>query len=170
MKKKVENYMKQTIIISAFSTLGKTYLGNKYKNILDFEASSYKWIYNDKEIAKDIEKRKGVTDRIQNPNYPENYLKDLKKYSQNYDILLITLEKEIRNILKQNETEYFIAYPTKTDFTVQRAINRGNNMYFSRGLEKSYKQWYPTKEENILWVKEDEYLEDVLIKKGFIKE
>ena len=146
MKKKVEKYMKQTIIISAFSTLGKTYLGNKYKNILDFEASSYKWIYNDKEIAKDIEKRKGVTDRIQNPNYPKNYL------------------------LKLNEIEYFIAYPTKTDFTVQRAINRGNNIYFSKGLEKSYKQWYPTKEENILWVKEDEYLEDVLIKKGFIKE
>lgn len=161
--------MKQPLIISAFSTLGKTYLGNKYKNILDFEASSYKWIYNDKEIAKDIEKRKGVIDRIQNPNYPKNYLKDLNKYSKKYDILLITPEKKIRNILKQNGIQYFIAYPATSDFTVQRAINRGNNMYFSKGLEKSYKQWYPSKEENILWIKESEYLEDILIKKGFIK-
>ena len=34
----------KSIIISAFSCLGKTYLGQNYKDILDLEASLYKWI------------------------------------------------------------------------------------------------------------------------------
>ena len=32
----------KSIIISAFSCLGKTYLGQNYKDILDLEASLYK--------------------------------------------------------------------------------------------------------------------------------
>lgn len=41
-------HKKECKIISVFSCLGKTYLASKYKNILDLEASHYKWIYNDK--------------------------------------------------------------------------------------------------------------------------
>ncbi len=160
--------MKKVLIISAFSALGKTYLGNKNSRVLDFEASFYKWIYKDKNLAKDVEKRKGVTDRIQNPEYPENYLKDLEENTKRYDVILITPEKKIREILHQRKIEYFVAYPTKPDFVVERAIRRGNNMYFSKGLEKSYREWYPDKKEKVLWVEENEYLEDVLIKNQLI--
>lgn len=157
--------MKKSLIISAFSALGKTYLGNKNPNVLDFEASFYKWIYKDKNLAKDVEKRKGVTDRIQNPEYPENYLRDLEENRKQYDVILITPEKKIREILQQRGMKYLVAYPTKPDFVVERAIKRGNNMYFSKGLEKSYREWYPDEKEKVLWVEEDEYLEDVLVKK-----
>ncbi len=153
------------IIISAFSALGKTYLGNKNPNILDFEASYYKWIYADKELAKDVEKRKGV---IVNPKYPENYLKDLEQKIKQYDIILITPEKNIREILQERKVDYYLAYPKKPDFVIQRALKRGNNIYFSKGLEKSYQKWYPEENEKVLWVTENEYLEDVLKKEHLL--
>lgn len=71
--------MRKVLIISAFSALGKTYLSRKNKKVLDFEASFYRWLYKDENLAKDVEKRKGVTDRIENPEYPRNYLNDLEE-------------------------------------------------------------------------------------------
>ena len=69
----------KSIIISAFSCLGKTYLGQNYKDILDLEASLYKWIYFDENLAKEIEKRKGIKERKINPNWPQNYLEILNR-------------------------------------------------------------------------------------------
>lgn len=160
---------KNAIIISAFSCMGKTYLGNKYENILDLEASFYKWIYNDKELEKDVEKRKGVTDRVLNPNYPENYLKELEKNLIKYDIILITPEKKIREMLKEKDIPYMVAYPENPNFAGDRAIKRGNSIKFANGLSKSYNTWYPDKNEKVLLVSENEYLEDVLIKNEIIK-
>lgn len=159
---------KQCTIISAFSCLGKTYLGNKYKNILDLEASYYKWIYNDKILEKDVEKRKGVTDRIINPLYPKNYLSAINENIDKYDIILITPEKMIRDLLKENNTLYLVAYPTKKDFLKERALKRGNNAHFARGLEKSFYKWYPRKEEKVLWINEFEYLEEILKRNNLI--
>lgn len=161
----MEDY-KKAIIISGFSCLGKTYLGKKYDNVLDLEASDYKWIYYDKELAKDVEKRKGITNRIVNPDYPENYLSALLENINNYSIILITPEKRIREELMQRCIPYLVAYPTNPEFLVDRAIERRNNLHFAQGLKKSYIQWYP--EEKVLWVKENEYLEDTLRKENII--
>ncbi|MCI8384453.1 MAG: hypothetical protein HFJ33_06320 [Clostridia bacterium] len=156
----------EKMIISAFSALGKTYLGNKNPNVVDFEASFYKWIYDDKELEKDVEKRKGVLDRIQNPEYPNNYLEELEKKQKEYSIVLITPERKIRQILQEKNIEYLLAYPKEPSFVVERALKRGNNSYFAKGLEKTFKQWYPMENEKVLWVEKNEYLEDVLIKNG----
>lgn len=155
-------------IISSFSCLGKTYLGEKYQNALDLEASHYKWIYHDKELAKDVEKRKGITDRIINPEYPENYLTALSENMNKYSVILITPEKVIREILTQKGISYFVAWPTNSEFVSKRAIDRGNNEHFAEGLKKSYKIWYPEEKEKVIWVSENEYLEDVLKKNGII--
>ena len=157
------------VIVSAFSCLGKTYLGNKYKDILDLEASHYKWIYNDKELAKDVEKRKGIKDRLLNPDYPDNYINAIIENIDKYKIILITPEKMIRNILVQKNLSYFIAYPTTPEFVKKRALQRGNNIAFALGLEKSYQKWYPDKLENVLWVKDNEYLENLIEMQKFIK-
>ncbi len=39
--------MKEGIIIAAFATCGKSYLGKKYKNVIDLESSNYKYISNE---------------------------------------------------------------------------------------------------------------------------
>lgn len=155
-------------VISVFSCLGKTYVGNNYDNILDLEASDYKWIYNDKKLAKNVEKRKGVTDRILNPEYPGNYLKVIHSNLDKYDVILITPEKMIRDILRQREIDYFVLYPQNPEFVMKRAIKRGNNMHFANSLKTSYLKWYPSESENVLILKEDEYLEDILKKNKFI--
>lgn len=156
------------IIISAFSCLGKSYLGQKYGKVLDLEASSYKWIYFDKELAKDIEKRKGVKDRIVNYDWPENYLSALAENLLKYRVILITPEKEIRKILLSRGCSYLLAYPTNPDFLVDRAIKRGNNIDFAEGLKRSFTRWYPDKSEKVLWINENEYLEDVLKKHNIL--
>ena len=158
----------KTTIISAFSCLGKTYLGNKYENILDLEASHDKWIYHDKELAKDVEKRKGVTNRILNPEYPENYIRKIIENLNKYDVILITPEKRIRQILKEKKLDYIIAWPVKSNFVSKRSLERGNNTYFAEGLAKSWNTWYPEEDEKVLWVSEKEYLEDVLLKNRII--
>lgn len=167
LEKSIENNRK-CIIISAFSCLGKTYLGQNYKNILDLEASLYKWIYFDKELSKEIEKRKGIKDRIVNPNWPENYLSALRKSMLKYKVILITPEKKIREILLDMGISYLLAYPTNPDFVADRAIKRGNNDNFAQGLKQSFIQWYPNENEDVLWIDENNYLEDILKRKNII--
>lgn len=160
--------MAKAKIVSCFSCTGKTQLSSKYNNILDLEASNYKWIYNDIELAKNIEKRKGIKDRKLNPLYPDNYIKAINDNINKYDIILITPEKAIRDILFKNGFDYILVYPTSSTFVVQRSILRGNNLCFANGLKESYKKWYPTKNEKVLWENEDEYLEDILYKNEII--
>lgn len=159
----------RTKIISVFSCLGKTYLAKKNKNVLDLEASYYKWIYNDKILAQDVEKRKGVKDRIMNPKYPYNYLKAIEENIGKYDVLLITPDKLIRNKLKENNISYIVAYPSTNEFLKERALKRGNNIQFAQGLENTFYRWYPEKEE-VLWINETEYLEEVLKRERILNE
>ena len=84
--------MKKGIIIAAFATCGKTYLGKKYKNVIDLESSSYK--YDNTEIINiPPEERKG-TIRRKNPNWPNNYYNAIEynipqsKYSFGDDVYL----------------------------------------------------------------------------------
>jgi len=158
----------KSIIISAFSCLGKTYLGQNYKDILDLEASLYKWIYFDEDLAKEIEKRKGIKERKVNPKWPQNYLEALNRNLLKYKIVLITPEKEIRKMLFNNGISYFLAYPTNPDFVKDRAIKRGNNFAFAEGLKRSFLHWYPEENENVLWVNENEFLEDILKREKMI--
>lgn len=155
-------------MVSSFSCLGKIYVVNKYNNVLDLEASWYKWIYNDDIIAKDVEKRKGVTDRIVNPDYPTNYFKSIAENISKYDIILITPELYIRELLHKYNIKYYYAFPTDSKFVIDRAFSRGNNEHFAFGLEKSYKNWFPKSYESILWINENEYLEDILKGKNII--
>ena len=158
----------KSIIVSAFSCLGKTYLGKNYKDILDLEASLYKWIYFDEKLAKEIEKRKGIKERKVNPNWPQNYLESLNQNLLKYKVVLITPEKEIRKMLLDNGISYFLAYPTNADFVKDRAIKRGNNFNFAEGLKSSFLHWYPEENENVLWVNENEFLEDILKREKMI--
>ena len=84
--------MKTGIIISAFATCGKTYLGKKYKNVIDLESSNYK--HDNTEIINiPPEERKGTT-RRPNPNWPNNYYNAIIEAQKKYDIVLVQLKPE----------------------------------------------------------------------------
>ena len=79
--------MNQGIIIAGFATCGKTYLGNKYSNVIDLESSNYKFD-NSETINISTEERKGTNRKI-NPNWPSNYYKAIVDAQKKYDVILV---------------------------------------------------------------------------------
>lgn len=62
------------IVVAGFGAIGKTYLGKKYKNVIDMESGNFAHI-NDDVLDIPIEKRKGTDIRPKNPEWPNNYFK-----------------------------------------------------------------------------------------------
>lgn len=126
--------MSKGIIISAFATCGKSYLGNKYKNVIDLESSKYKYL---NVPDKTVEELKGTKREI-NPEWPYNYYNEIIKAKEEYDVVLIQLKPEHFDYLDKNSIEYSICYPDINNFSIvkDRAIQRGNNNKFIEGLER----------------------------------
>ncbi|MDE6292343.1 MAG: hypothetical protein K2L98_01535 [Bacilli bacterium] len=82
-------------VISVFAGLGKTTVGNKYKNVCDLTSSKYRYDYSNIN-QEDYEKMKYDKSMIVNPNWPNNYLDALKDAIKNYDIVLVPSKEEIR--------------------------------------------------------------------------
>jgi len=165
--------MTKSLIISGFAGVGKSALAQKYPNIIDLESSDFKWIYKNniiKEMNK--EKRKGITERTQNPLWPLNYIKEIMTKATKYDIVLISQSENVRDCLKENGCEYFVCFPTKQckrEF-IDRYIARGNNEAFISKISTNFDNWIDDleAEERKIKIQSGEYLEDVLIRYGMI--
>jgi hypothetical protein len=55
------------------------------------------------------------------------------------------------------------------DEIVERCKNRGNNDDFINNINNAYERDYPQKSENTIWIENNQYLEEVLIKRGILK-
>ena len=86
----MKRYQKKTnLIIAGFSGIGKTYLGNKYQNVIDLDAASY--AYTDIELENlNMEERKGLK-RSPNKDFPNNYIKAIEEAKKQYDIILTNM-------------------------------------------------------------------------------
>lgn len=160
--------MGKGIIISAFATCGKTYLANKYKNVIDMESSSYKF---DNSKLEDIppEERKGTV-RPLNPNWPQNYYDAIIEATNNYDIVLVQLKPEHFDYFDKNNIKYSIAYPNLNNFDEirRRCVARGNNEQFIKRLgevlEPFYNDAINRPYEKIYILNDKETLEERLLK------
>ena len=157
-------------IISCFATCGKSVLGKKYKNVIDLESSSFKYL--DTDITISVEKRKG-TKRNLNPNWPQNYYNAIIEALNEYDIILVQLKPQHFDYFDKHGIEYSIAYPNIKNWqeVENRCIKRGNNETFVKRLKEVFIPYY---EDAIkrnyckLYILNDkETLEDVLIKDNF---
>jgi len=161
--------MKKSLILSGFAGIGKTTLQQKYPNIIDLESSDFKWIYSDQSLEEtDKEKRKGTTQRTQNPLWPLNYVKAIVEASITHDIVLISQDLDMRNCLKENGIEYSVCFPTKDckEEFIQRYRNRGNNEAFISLVNSNFETWIDAldKEQNKILIQKGEYLEDTLLR------
>jgi len=162
--------MSKEIIISGYAGTGKTTVGNKYKNIIDLDCSDYKWIYKNDDIKNmENELRKGINDRIVNPQWPYNYVKSIVENTLIYDIVLISQQKELRDLLDSKGVNYIVCFPSLDckDKYINRYRERGNNETFIGVQEQNYNKWVSklleSPKDKIILSK-DQYLDDFLIK------
>lgn len=161
------------MVICGFAGIGKTYLGNKYKNVIDLESSDYKWIYSNRANKMDKEKRKGLTQRNVNYAWPDNYLDAITDANAEYDLVLVSQSLDILDELHLMKVPYILVFPKlelKEEY-IQRCIDRGNQENFiwfiDRYYEKLIKNLMKRPEEKII-LDTGEYLEDALIKRGYL--
>ena len=166
-------------IVAAFAGVGKSYVGSKYPNVLDLESTYFKWLENG--IANlTEEERKGRKDRVLNPLWPQNYIDEILKQKNNYDIILIQLShkrlknEEIFEYFDKNNIEYYVARPNLSGwkFIEQRLRDRGNTEEFVGQVKDNFKifikEFSKPKYKQII-INDGEFLEDALLKEGLLK-
>ena len=133
-------------IIAAFAGVGKSYVGSKYNNILDLESTYYKWLENGVAHLTE-EERKGNKNRVLNPEWPHNYIAEILKQKDNYDIVLIQLSharlknQEIFEYFDNNGIEYYVARPNMSGWAeIERRLrDRGNTEEFVGQVRDNFK-------------------------------
>ena len=163
------------MVIYGFAGIGKTYLGNKYKNVIDLESSDYKWVYPKRIDGMDREQRKGLTERGLNYEWPDNYLEAIVDANSKYDFVLVSQSIEILEELHFMKIPYTLAFPKlelKEEY-IQRCIDRGNQENFIWFIDRYYESLITKmmkKPDDKIILNKGEYLEDALIKRGYILE
>lgn len=166
-------------IIAAFAGVGKSYVGKKYNNVLDLESTYYKWL-EDGVAHLTEEERKGNKNRVLNPSWPQNYIDEILKQKDNYDIVLIQLSHaRLKNELifeyfEKNKIEYYVARPKLTGwkYIEQRLKDRGNTEEFIRQVRDNFNifiEEFSKEKYNQIIIDDGEFLEDALIKNKFLK-
>jgi hypothetical protein len=166
-------------IISAFAGVGKTYIGKKYENVLDLESTYYKWLENGVAHLTE-EERKGKKDRVLNPLWPSNYIDEILKQKDNYDIVLIQLShkrlsnEQIFEYFENNNIEYYVARPKLSGWEdiEKRLVKRGNTQEFIGQVKNNFNifiEEFSKEKYNQIVIDDGEFLEDALIQNGFLE-
>lgn len=132
------------MIISGFAGIGKTTFTSMHSDIaIDLESSNFKWIFDESIKDINVEERKGLTEKVPNPEWPMNYIKAIKEASKKYAYVFICMDADIREILRQENIRYFVAFPMLEckDEYIGRYRERNNGENFIRLLEAKYDTW-----------------------------
>jgi len=162
---------KPTVILAGFSGVGKTFLAQKYRNVLDLESSPFFWDYSNIIHDSDFEKFKGSAGRKRNPNYPENFINELKKNIGKYDYILVWahVDEAMPHYNKHNICidAYFIPSKNALDDYIVRYYERGNTKEYVVKMQERYNFQYERRNEiskSIVLLEKGETLESYLIK------
>lgn len=162
-------------VISVFTGLGKTTVGNKYANVYDLQSSPYRCDYSN--ISKDdYEKMKCISSRLANPEWPNNYLKAILKALNEYDIVLVPSNLDIRELLLNNNIDFILVLPNKDseirEKLLQRYKLRGNSDELIESAMNNFDNWSRNQEDYnypIIILDNNQYLEDILLDMKLIK-
>lgn len=163
---------KNGIIISAMAGVGKTYLAEKYANVIDLESSYFKY-KNQPTNKTDMEKAKGNKNRIPNEKYPKNYIDAILEAQKKYDIVLVRMNANMEiDFYDIYNIKYAFCCPTKSAYASyeKRFKERGNSDEWIAKNKKyflvAYQRCKNFKGKKIILHK-DEYLETALLKRNF---
>lgn len=158
------------IIIAGFAGIGKTTLAKKYKNVIDLESSLYKYDNSGLENIP-VEARKGTV-RKENKDWPLNYINEIQKQVEKYDIVLVWIHPPVLDIYDKYNIKYTLCYPEKDaiEYYRQRYIQRGNNQEYISKVVDTYevrKKEFDERDVPKIILKGNETLEDYLINAGY---
>lgn len=160
-------------IIAAFAGVGKSYVGKKYKNVLDLESTYYKWLEDGVSHLTE-EERKGNKNRKLNPEWPQNYIDKILSEKDNYDIVLIQLShkrlnnEKIFEYFDEHSIEYYVARPNITGwkYIEQRLKDRGNTEEFVMQVKDNFNVFveeFSNEKYNQIIIEDGKFLEDALV-------
>ena len=166
-------------IVAAFAGVGKSYVGRKYQNVLDLESTYYKWL-EDGVAHLTEEQRKGNKNRVLNPAWPQNYIEEILKQKENYDIVLIQLSharlknEQIFEYFDRHNIEYYVARPNLTGWREieTRLRERGNTEEFIGQVKDNFNifiEEFSKDKYNQIIIEDGQFLEDALIESGLLK-
>lgn len=158
------------ILIGGFKAIGKSTLAKKYRKVMDLESSNFEYIIDDNFKKIPVEQRKGLKNRIKNPDYPLNYYNEILSKLRKNNIVLFAPKPEVVELLRQNNIDYFVVWPEENmlDEIIEKSRKRGNNEEFISKITNVYYRDYPKENDNVYWLKKGQYLEDVLKEKGLL--
>lgn len=149
--------MKKAIIICGFPGVGKTTAANNRRNILDAESSAFSWTFDPE--STDARKR--------NPAFPENYSKFLLDSVEEYDYILASSHKAVRDELKAIGAQYIIVAPRrelKNEYLI-RYLRRGSDINFIELLNEKWDDFLTDIENDgapVIWLEAYNGLSDLL--------
>lgn len=121
-----------TEIISAFPACGKTYAAkSKFggESVLDLDSSTFSWL----------------EPGIRNPDFPENYIKEIKKHTESGDwgAICVSSHDVVRSALEKHNIAYTYITPDsecKHEW-LGRCWARGNDESFLKMLNENWDNW-----------------------------
>lgn len=160
-------------VISVFAGLGKTTVSKKYPNVCDLQSSIYRCDYSNID-KKDYEKMKCNSSRTVNKAWPNNYLEALKKAINEYDLVLVPSNPDIRELLLENNINFIFVLPSSDsrEVLLDRYKKRGNNKELIEEVTNYFDTWSRKQKDydyKIKIIEKDKYLEDLLLDLGYLK-
>lgn len=154
-------------IFCVFAGLGKTFLAQKYSNVIDHDLSKYKYKYNYNDNIN-YEALKATNNRVKNKDFPDNWLMKLKELMNTDNIILVPADLEIRNILVKNKIDFIFIMPdlNSKKILIERYKKRGNNKEFIKRAINQLHEWHkeiPYFEYNTIILSKPYILENWLI-------
>lgn len=143
-----------TKVISGFPAVGKSYLYNNNKGlkVLDSDSRKFSW----------------ESEGVRHPDFPNNYIRHIKRNLGVVDVIFVSSHKVVREALENNGIDYTIVYPNislKGEY-ISRYINRGNDDNFIEFLNDNWEEFITDIENERFPVKvelqEGQYMKDVL--------
>ena len=167
--------MQKVIVVAGMAGVGKTFLSQKYSNVIDLDHLYYKYSYA-KEVMeeKSFEELKGFSEgRTNNPDWPQNYFAKFYEYIKDYDIVLLPSAREIIDYLDEVNFEYFLCYPDvkSKDTYMKRYKNRGANETWMKKMDENFEDdvnYFESKKAKKVVLSGDETLEDKLKEMGVL--
>lgn len=112
---------KNTILVSAFPGVGKSYLKEKITSLVKDSDSS----------------------QFDKKDFPANYIRHIKENMGKYDLILISSHKDVRDALVEENFSFFLVYPdiNLKDEYIERYKQRGSDKNFVKLLENKWDEW-----------------------------